>query len=93
MLLVTLMMFLGGASSCGTRGITWDPNFYKTNSVKEAIIDRNNIHVYCNEPKFDDYACLSKEKIKELKEILIKARIPKEELVPILKILDGAIKE
>lgn len=84
-------MFLGGASSC-TTGVKWDPNFYKASAVQESITDRNSIEVKCYEPRFDEFACLHKDKIKELAEILANARMPKEEKELILKVLNDTLK-
>ena len=39
--------------------------------------DRNGNVVLCEDPKFNDYASLSKDKIKELAVIIMQARLPK----------------
>lgn len=85
------MMLLGGASSC-TQSIKWDPNFYKASSINESIQDRNENVVMCSEQRFDNFACLHKDKILELAEILERARLPKEDKKQMLKILNGVLK-
>lgn len=62
-------------SSCGR--IKWDPNFFVSDYINSAIVDRNGVVVYTDTPEFNNYACLSIDKIMELNEILIRARLPK----------------
>jgi len=91
LLLVSLMIFLCGASSC-TTGISWNPNFYKASSVAQSIKDKNENEVMCYDIKFDQFACLHQDKIKELAEILERARIPKEDKDNILKLLHSTLE-
>ena len=72
--LISLILFLG--SSC--QGIKWDPDFYVPDSASSSIINEKGHQVYCDKKEIEAFACLSEQKIKELKEILKKARIPEE---------------
>jgi hypothetical protein len=65
-------------SSCNTKQINWNPDFYIHDSKSQAIISEKNHIVYCEEVGFDEYASLSKEKIKELAEILRRAKLPRQ---------------
>ncbi len=61
-----------------------------------AIVNERGEYVFADEPAFDLYACLSEAKIKELKEILIKARMPrdyKKKLTKELEIHDKKLQE
>lgn len=89
-LLVSLTIFF--ASSCQT-GIKFNPDFHKATSAEQAIVDERGNRIYSDEPEFDNFACMHKEKIKELAEILKKARIPKEEKEIILKKINNLRKK
>lgn len=86
------MISLGGASSCSTSGIDWDPEFHKASSVRESITNRHNVEIKCSEPRFDEFACLSRDKIKELAEILKRARMPKGDKDKALSVLNSALE-
>lgn len=78
MLKVLLILTTFFVSSCNTKQINWNPDFYIHDSKSQAIINEKNHIVYCEQVEFDEYASLSKEKIKELAEILRRARLPKQ---------------
>ena len=86
MLLVLSMMFLGGASSCSSRGIKWNPDLHKADSNSQSLVNERSEQVFCYEEKFDEFACLHKDKIKELADILTRARLPKDDKVIIDRI-------
>ncbi len=71
--LASLIIFL---SSC--RGVQFDPDFYVVDSTKEALINEEGEEILCSEPRAELFACMSEEKIMELKEILSKCRLPEE---------------
>jgi len=71
---VLLMMLL--VTSCQT-GISWRPDFFVGDYETETIVNEDGITVYSNEILFNEYGCLHKDQIKELREILRKAKIPK----------------
>ena len=73
-MLINLILFLG--ISC--QGIKWDPDFYVPDSSTGSIVNERGHEVQCFSEEIEAYACLSEQKIKELKEILRKARIPEE---------------
>ena len=71
--LVSLIIFL---SSC--RGVKFDPKFYVIDSVKEALVNEEGEEILCSESRAELFACMSEEKIMELKEILSKCRMPED---------------
>ena len=73
-MLISLILFFG--SSC--QGISWDPDFYVPDSTTGSIVNERGHEVQCFSEEIEAYACLSEQKIKELKEILRRARIPEE---------------
>lgn len=81
------MTFLGGASSCTSQGIKWNPDFHKASSNTGGLVNERGGVVYCYEETFDDFACLHKDKISELASILSRARLPKEDREAVNKIL------
>lgn len=88
--LFVLFVFVLGASSC-TTGITFNPDFHVGDPVQMAIVPEEGPIVRCEEERFSQFACMHREKVKELKEILQKARIPKKEKLRLLKTLNNAI--
>lgn len=71
---VSLLFF----SSCGTNnGITFDPDFFVGDYQRMGIVNRDNFFVPAFDPTFNNYACMSEEKVKELSVILHKAKMPK----------------
>jgi len=74
------------------QGIKFDPNPYVSDYKNRGIVNRDGDFVSCAEPRFNDYACLSVEKLKELAEILKRARLPRKEKNQKLKELDELIK-
>jgi hypothetical protein len=79
------------ASNCSRR-VRFDPDAYRANSYLEAIVNENQVTVYCYEPQFDKFACMHEDKWKELRRLLQDARIPnkikKQLLLEIDKITD-----
>lgn len=73
-ILIISFAILSGCQS----GISFSPDFHIHSSEIQAIISERNDIIYCNEEKFEEYASMHKEKIKELAEILRRARLPKE---------------
>lgn len=90
LLILLTTLIISSASKCGYTPVEFDPQFHKAKyqGSDSYLENRDNFKVYCSEPAFDDFACLTKEKIKELAEILDKAEIPagtKEKLKEILR--------
>jgi len=76
--------------SCGSTPVEFDPQFKVGDPVRESIVNRFGEETFCHEPSFKKHACLTEEKIKELREILRKAVIPD---LPLKTILDSARKK
>ncbi len=75
---ISLLLVLLSGASC-ERGIVWDPDFYVGDYARGGITNERDETTYCYEEKFNHFACLSEDKVKELREILAKARMPKAE--------------
>lgn len=67
--LKSLMTFLILSASCG-RTIKFNPDFYVGDSEHEYIINENGNIVMPHQKEFNDFACMHREKVKELKELL-----------------------
>ena len=81
MLILTVMVI-----SCQT-GIKFDPQWHNADHLRQSIVyshNGNENQVFTDEPEFDQYACMHINKIQELAEILKRAKIPKEEIEPLL---------
>ena len=73
LLLLILTIF---ASGCG--GIKFNPDFYVGDYLNNAVVNEKGEFIFADTPAFNGMACLTEEKVKELREILIRARMPKE---------------
>lgn len=58
-------------SSCG-RGIKFHPDWYVGDHENEYLINENGNIVLPYQKEFDNFACMTKEKVKELREIFIR---------------------
>lgn len=87
--LVILTTFF--VTSCQT-GVKFNPDFHKATSAEQAIVDERGNRIYSDEEAFDSFACMHKVKIKELAEILKKAKIPKSKKKLLIEELNKAIK-
>ena len=58
--------------------VNYDPHFFVHDYLNMDMVDRDEKHVSCGDVEWNSYASLSKEKIKELAEIIKRARLPKE---------------
>ena len=74
---LTLMSFiLVTYSGCVSPGIKFDPNFYVGDAENGQIVPREPFEVVsCFDVVFEEYACMHKDKIKELKTILKKGTL------------------
>lgn len=63
-------------TACYSQGIKFDPDFYAHDHATKSIISERGEQVFCSSADFDEYASISKEKIKELVDILKRARLP-----------------
>lgn len=76
MLLVMLTILLG---SCNTDyvDIEFNPDFYIGDYENEQIINELGQTVSASSPIFNSFRCLSEGKVKELADIIARARLPK----------------
>jgi len=75
---LTLIVAMVAYASCVMTGIEFDPNFHLGDSANGQIVPREPFPIIsCYDERFDEYACLHQDKIKELREILAKAKLPK----------------
>lgn len=77
--LASLSVCLGvlfSLSSCKTPGMPdWDGKVYQGSSVVEGIVrSQENETIYCNEPKFDEFVCVSLEDLQKLYANILKCK-------------------
>ncbi len=89
-LLLFTILILSVLSAC-TTGINFNPDWHLGDSQQMAIVPEDGPIIMCESEHFDNYACMHKEKVKELKEILQRARLPQEDKLKLLKALDRAL--
>jgi len=65
------LVFLFLSASCG-RGVTFDPDWYVGDHVNEYIINENGRIIMPHQEEFNNFACMTKEKVKELRKLIIK---------------------
>ena len=68
-----LMLLL--LTSCG--GIKWNPDFLVGDHKNFGVVNERGEYIYADEAAFDGLACLTESKVKELAEILIRAKLPR----------------
>ena len=85
---VSLTIFLG--SSCRT-GIKFDPDFHRPcNSCGGLLNERGGVVEYYSD-EIEQFSCMSKSKIKELSEILTRAKIPKKDKRELQNFVNSAL--
>ncbi len=73
---IFMCLLLAGAS-CKSKGIKFDPIWHVGDSSSGSIVPREPYPIVsCFDEEFNNFACLSEEKVKELLTLLHKARIP-----------------
>ena len=80
------------AISCQTTGVNFNPDFavLRVDESDDAyLIHENGFSVFQYQEEFQLYGCLSEQKIKELRELLLNAQIPKREKTRLLNILNS----
>lgn len=90
--MIRVLLLISITASC--RGIRWNPDFYVGDYEVQGIRSERGELVYSNEIRFNEFGCLHKTKIKELSEILRRARMPrktKQLLFMELKKIDRAL--
>jgi hypothetical protein len=65
-------------ANCVSTGVKFDPNYHVGDSANGQIVPREPFPIIsCYDERFDEYACMHKDKVKELKELLAKAKLPR----------------
>lgn len=59
-----------------SKGQLFDPDFRVADHTLPGIVSENGEVIPANDIRFDNFACMSKEKIKELKQILMRTKSP-----------------
>lgn len=77
LLLLSLIVLLVSSASCKYENVEFDPNYMVGRHAYEYVIDRHGNKIYCTDPQFSEIACLTKDKIKELADILDNAVVPR----------------
>ena len=57
------------------RHLTFNPDFHVGDSTTASIISERGESIACNDPRFNDYAAMHIEKIKELRKLLMKVDV------------------
>lgn len=81
---ISLLIFAIGC----TTGIKFNPDWHVGDYEQMRIVPEKGEPILCEDPRFNNYACMHVDKIKELKEILLKARMPKSTKRMIIKKLE-----
>ena len=71
---VFLTILLTLLTSC-RQGIIFDPDFHVADHSLQGIVSERGEIIKCDDPRFDEYAAMHREKIKELKRILMSHKI------------------
>lgn len=65
-------------TACYNQGIVFYPDFYIHDSSVSSMTNEEGKIVYCSDDLFNEYASMHYTKIKELSEILKRAKLPRE---------------
>jgi len=90
---LSLLIIFFAISSCSGVGIDFDPDFYFPDVENQRLENEKFIKIPFTSNEMNDFACMSSAKLKELKEILNSATIPRKEKNKILNILNKAINK
>ncbi len=92
LLIVLATLMILSVNSCGINRPKFDPDAYRANHFEQAIINEDQVTVYCYEEKFSEFACMHKEKWEELRRLIqTTSQIPKPVKDELLKTLDKVI--
>lgn len=71
------------------QGISFNPDWHVGDFEQMAIVPESGPIVFADEENFNNYACMHKLKVQELKEILLRARLPRGQKLKILERLNS----
>ncbi len=75
---ILLIALIAAIPACSKKSINdienFDPQFHIGDYEKAAIKNRAGVEVSCNEKKFNEFACMHTDKVKELNVILSRYR-------------------
>lgn len=81
----SLLAFIMIALISCKKGITFDPDFYVGHSEIQAIKSERGDIIFTSDTRFNDFACMHIEKIKELKKILMRQKLRNSDRVRVNK--------
>ena len=61
--------------TCCSKGIKFDPDFRVGNHLIPGIVAEEGTVIPAGDLRFDNFACMSKEKIKELEQVLMSHKV------------------
>ena len=85
--IIALTSMLLISASCD-RAIDFNGNWYIGDHTTQDLMDKEGHIIRCDDPRFDKYACLHEDDIKELRRILREAKLPKKVKEKALEFLD-----
>lgn len=68
-----MLLLMLAFASC--KGISFDPDFYVADSLSQSIVSERGDIIKTSDIRFDQYACMNIEKVKELKKLLMSKNI------------------
>lgn len=66
-------------TSCGRIGVNFDPDIHMSDYEMDSIVGEDGVYISCQEPEFNEYACMHKSKWIELKALLTRIRLSKKD--------------
>lgn len=71
------VLFCFFTQSCGRIGVSFNPDAAMADYTTNSIIHEDGRQIYCDTPEFNEYACMSLTKWKELKSLLTRIKLDK----------------
>lgn len=65
--------------SCGSQRITFNPDFFMPDYRTRSIVNEMGFRVYADEERFNQFACMSHQKVIELMQLLMQTEAPIED--------------
>jgi hypothetical protein len=71
----------------------FEPDFYVGDYQNSQLINSSGVTVPCNDPKFNEFGCLSKEQLIELKNLLDRCDVSVKKKAKIEKVVDEKLNQ